>query len=431
MFAPGASILLVEAATATFGDLTAAVSYARSVAGVSVVSMSWGSPEFGGITPEMFYDTNFTTPSNHAGVVFAAAAGNAGSPGMYPAYSPNTLAVGGTTLALNTDNTILQEQAWSHGGGGVSLYESQPSFQSGFVTQSTTKRTMPDVAFDADQFTGVPVYDSFNNGNLTPWVKVAGTSFATPSWGALVAIADQGRNLAGKPVLDNPTLMSMLYAMPASNFHDITIGSSTGATPQSATPGYDLVTGRGTPKGQLIVGDLVGVGAVSGTVFNDANTNGLNDGDAGLSGWTLYSDLNNNGAFDPVAVNTFNSTDVPKSIPNNTTITSNNTVPALPGNIIDVNVTVNISHTSDNNLKITLISPTGTAHCAGQSRWRHGRQFHEHQVRRFGAGIDRQWHGPFSGRSIPMNCCRCSMVRMLRAFGSLKSTTTRLRFPAR
>lgn len=149
--------------------------------------------------------------------------------------------------------------------------------------------------------------------------------------GMLVAIADQGRNLAGKPVLDGPTLMSMLYAMPASNFNDITIGSSGGATPQLATPGYDLVTGRGTPKAHLIVGDLVGVGAASGTVFNDTNGNGLNDGDAGLSGWTVYSDLDNDSAFDPVAVNTFNSTNVPLNIPNNTTITSNNTVPALPG----------------------------------------------------------------------------------------------------
>jgi subtilase family serine protease len=357
-FAPGANILLVEAATATFGDLTAAVSYARSVAGVSVVSMSWGAPEFSG---ELAYDTNFTTLSNHAGVVFAAAAGNAGSPGMYPGYSPNTLTVGGTTLAIDPNtNTISGEQAWSHGGGGISLYEPQPSFQNGFVTQSATQRTMPDVAFDADSFTGVPVYDSFNNGNVTPWVKVAGTSFATPSWGALVAIADQGRNLAEKPVLDNPTLMSMLYAMPASNFNDITIGSSTGATPQAATPGYDLVTGRGTPKAQLIVGDLVGVGAVSGTVFSDVNGNGLNDGDAGLSGWTVYSDLNNNSAFDPVAVNTFNSPNVPVSILNLATVTSTTTVPSLPGNIIDVNVTINITHNSDNNLKITLISPTGT-----------------------------------------------------------------------
>ena len=355
-FAPGASILLVEAASATFANLTAAVSYARSVAGVSVVSMSWGSLEF---ATELQYDINFTTPANHAGVVFAAAAGNSGSPGMYPGYSPNTLTVGGTTLGLDGLGNITAEHAWNNGGGGISLYEPQPSFQNGFVTQSATQRTAPDVSFEADPSTGVPVYDSFNNGAVTPWVKVAGTSFATPSWGALVAIADQGRNLAGKPVLDGPTLMSMLYAMPASNFNDITIGGSGGATPQSATPGYDLVTGRGSPKAQLIVGDLVGVGAVSGTVFNDANGNGLIDGDSGLSGWTVYSDLNNNSAFDPVAVNTFNSTNVPLTIPNNSTITSNNTVPAQPGYIIDVNVTINITHNSDNNLKITLISPTG------------------------------------------------------------------------
>jgi hypothetical protein len=41
-------------------------------------------------------------------------------------------------------------------------------------------------------------------------------------------------------------------------------------------------------------------GVISGNVFNDVNANGLRDsGDAGLAGWQVYADLNDNGRFDP------------------------------------------------------------------------------------------------------------------------------------
>src|SRR5690606_14213158 len=104
--APGANILLVEADSANFSDLTAAVDYARNVPGVSVVSMSWGAGEWAG---ETFYNQYFTTPPGHAGVTFFAAAGNSGGPGVYPAYSPNVVAVGGTTVTLNGSNNIISE----------------------------------------------------------------------------------------------------------------------------------------------------------------------------------------------------------------------------------------------------------------------------------------------------------------------------------
>ena len=58
--APGAKILLVEAASGSLSDLLTAVSYAKSQAGVSVVSMSWGGNEFWG---ESSYDSTFTTPA--------------------------------------------------------------------------------------------------------------------------------------------------------------------------------------------------------------------------------------------------------------------------------------------------------------------------------------------------------------------------------
>ena len=57
----------------------------------------------------------------------------------------------------------------------------------------STKRTSPDVAYDADPATGVAVYDSTNGG----WLTVGGTSAGAPQWAALVAIANQGRAQAG------------------------------------------------------------------------------------------------------------------------------------------------------------------------------------------------------------------------------------------
>ncbi|MEJ8867665.1 S8 family serine peptidase, partial [Pseudomonas jessenii] len=61
--APAAKILLVEANSSSLGDLFSAVSYASTQAGVSVVSMSWGTTEFWG---QSSYDSLFTTPAGHS-----------------------------------------------------------------------------------------------------------------------------------------------------------------------------------------------------------------------------------------------------------------------------------------------------------------------------------------------------------------------------
>src|SRR5205085_4866439 len=135
---------------------------------------------------------------------------------------PNVLSVGGTTLRLDSSGNILGESAWSGSGGGISSVEAQPAYQHGIVTQSTTRRTNPDVAYDADPNTGFPVYDSFNNGSAAPWSQFGGTSDAAPQWAGLIAIADQGRALAGKGALDGPTqTLPMLYQLASTDFHDI------------------------------------------------------------------------------------------------------------------------------------------------------------------------------------------------------------------
>jgi hypothetical protein len=256
--APGASILLVEANSNTSSDLYAAVQYAASQTGVVAVSMSWGSGEYSSETGD---DSTFTTPSSHAGVTFLASSGDSGAPDSYPSASPNVVSVGGTTLKLDSSGNITSETAWgnSHGssGGGLSAYESRPDYQAGVLPKSTA-RGNPDVAYDADPATGFGVYDSYNNGTTTPWGQWGGTSDAAPQWAALIAIADQGRALAGLGSLDGPTqTLPALYQVPAADFHDITSGSSQGTPNEAATTGYDLVTGRGSPVANLLVNDLV------------------------------------------------------------------------------------------------------------------------------------------------------------------------------
>ena len=141
--------------------------------------------------PRQSYNSVFTTPSGHQGVTFVASTGDDGEPGGFPASSPNVLAVGGTTLTVDSSGNYVSESAWSGSGGGISAYESQPSYQNGVVTQTTTKRAIPDVSFDADPNTGVAVYDSFTYGTSQPWVQVGGTSFSAPAWGAIISIIDQ------------------------------------------------------------------------------------------------------------------------------------------------------------------------------------------------------------------------------------------------
>jgi hypothetical protein len=125
--------------------------------------------------------------------------------------------------------------------------------------QQTGNRTIPDVAFDADPNSGVAVYDSFTNGTSTPWDQIGGTSLACPCWAALIAIADQGLNANGEPTLDGPsqTLPDLytLYKNKPGDFHDITSGNNGSF---SAGPGYDEVTGLGTPAANLLIPDLVG-----------------------------------------------------------------------------------------------------------------------------------------------------------------------------
>ena len=266
--APGANIVLVEAPSASLSGLLSAVNYARYQPGVSVVSMSWGTTEFWG---ESAYDSIFTTPAGHTGVTFVAASGDSGAwyGPMYPSVSPNVLAVGGTTLTLAAGSTYGSETGWSGSTGGFSgfdsdwrTYEPEPSYQTATlqaVGLNYGVRTTPDVSFNADPNTGVAVYDSVSYSGQSGWFQVGGTSAATPAWAGLVAIADQGLATGGKGSLSGTQAQTDLYALPSSDFHDIT----TGFNGYSATPGYDLVTGLGSPKANLVIAGILTANGVS------------------------------------------------------------------------------------------------------------------------------------------------------------------------
>jgi subtilase family serine protease len=244
--APKANIILVEASDDNWSNLMAAAAQAASLPGVSVVSMSFGNDEWPGETAS---DSTFSTPANHNKVTFVAATGDGGYPGQYAAFSPNVVAVGGTTLSVSGGRT---ETGWSGSGGGSSSYE-KDTFQS--ITKRSRPRETPDVSFDADPHTGVGIFDSYDN-SAAPWEQVGGTSLSTPCWAGLIAIADQLRVAAypGLDTLDGATdTLPGLYSLAQSDFYDITSGTN---GMYYAGPGYDMVTGLGTPVANLLVPDL-------------------------------------------------------------------------------------------------------------------------------------------------------------------------------
>jgi hypothetical protein len=289
--APNAKILLVEAINDTIGwrDGTAgpmldAVDYARNRADVVAISMSWGINETGtyGIgSTELIFDSHFTGSN---GVSFFAASGDKAQNVTWPACSPNVVGVGGTNLNLDTNGSFISETAWDLTGGGVSQYETEPSYQLSYGVQgSNGHRSVPDVSFDAG--TGVYVYDSFDNSTY-PWWSVGGTSLGAPCWAAIHSL---------KPTALNPRLYAIAKSVyNSSSLRDITAGTNGN---YNATAGYDFCTGLGSPLTSAFVSSLVGDINLDGKVnILDAIT--LADAfrsTFGTSNWNSAADLDNDG----------------------------------------------------------------------------------------------------------------------------------------
>jgi hypothetical protein len=217
--APDAKILLVEA-TNNGSALFSAVDWATDQLGVVAVSMSWGGDE---ISEEIYGDFRFNNPD----IVFFAASGDSGSGVIYPSSSQYVVAVGGTTLHLYADGTVISEVGWSGSGGGISAYEPRPDYQTNYGL-TAVNRSVPDVSYDADQATGFPVYCAGS------WFKVGGTSAGAPQWAAIHALGLSANN--SNFYLNAKTAYS-------SYFRDIISGNNG----YPAGIGYDYVTGLGSP----------------------------------------------------------------------------------------------------------------------------------------------------------------------------------------
>ncbi len=296
--APGASIVVYNAAydpnseSVSIGNLFTAMKQASLLPGVSVVTLSYGVGESSlaslGLS-EQTIDQDFTTP----GVTFLAASGDTGIYGNggrqvvtdYPASSPNIVSVGGTSIVIDSNGDYpgtgsTGEVAWGAGtssgsssstggsGGGLSSVEAEPAWQSALIPASIDAagaRAVPDVAMDSgiaqeyDVFTST-LSGSSDSASAVGWLGDAGTSAASPIWAGLIAIADQGRALAGgTPLTGNTQTLPALYSLPSTDFHDIVYGNNGDA----AGPGYDLTTGRGTPIANLLVPALAAYGLPS------------------------------------------------------------------------------------------------------------------------------------------------------------------------
>jgi subtilase family serine protease len=245
--APAAGILLVEATTSSLANLMTAVSWAAAQPGVSVVSGSFGIPEY---SKQKDHDARCRLLK--AVCVFAS--GDTGNPPAYPATGAWALGVGGTTLDLDADGAVLGESAWSGSGGGVSAYTARPAWQT--PVSSAVRRAAPDVAYAGDPATGFAVYSSTPYLGQSGWFQMGGTSAGAPQWAGILAAANSLRAGVGKPVLSTSTstgatpLHTAVYssAVRAALF-DVTAGTNgTCGAVCTAGTGFDAVTGVGSPR---------------------------------------------------------------------------------------------------------------------------------------------------------------------------------------
>ena len=165
--------------------------------------------------------------------------------------------VGGTTLSTDAHGVWVSEASWfdspmSQGtGGGVSRLFSRPPWQSTLSSAwDSTHRLTPDVAADADPYSGVSI---LVDGQ---WMAGGGTSQAAPIWAALTVLVNQFLSAnGGQPVGNiNPVLYQVAAGGAKAAFHDVVSG---GNAVHIAVPGYDLVTGLGTPDTDNLAHDIL------------------------------------------------------------------------------------------------------------------------------------------------------------------------------
>ena len=244
--APTAKLIFVEAKSNNNDDLYQAVKTAISelkAIGGQQLSMSWGGDES---QDEIGFDSTFVS-----GILYFASSGDVGGAVIYPSASAKVISVGGTFI--NTAVNPPEEDGWVGSGGGKSLYEPAPSYQHGVENIVGTTRNTPDLSADADPNSGVAVYVSTPVASCTDhpsadqyqpgWVVYGGTSLAAPMVAAMVNVAIHNRTDVASELATiygnrkDPTRIRDIRAIESPAGGNLTL------------PGYDNVTGVGSPQG--------------------------------------------------------------------------------------------------------------------------------------------------------------------------------------
>jgi len=296
--APAANIVYVGAPN-NFQDLDAAMNHVVDRHLAQIVTNSYGfSTELlppGYVKP--LEDTLIQAAAEGIGVYFSS--GDNGDETSrfgfatpdWPAVSPWVTAVGGTSLGVSQDNKRAIETGWGTStyncdtttlactrtgwlygaGGGVSRIFAVPSYQSGM---GFSGRAIPDVAALGDPQTGLLVgqTQSFPEGNSYDEYRIGGTSLSSPIFAGIMALADQAakhpHGFANPLFYANPgafyDVLSVKTAVARRNFNnnvDASAGTAdrlrtfddySGSPTQHTNPGWDNVTGLGTPNGSLL-----------------------------------------------------------------------------------------------------------------------------------------------------------------------------------
>ena len=219
-----------------------------------VLSTSWGWNENFATDDGLFKEfaaqgqTNLTASGDYSSLQ---------NSGPWPEEDANIVAVGGTDVVTKSPGgDWASETGWSGSAGGPSLDPTIliESYQLPFINKknagSKTLRNVPDVAANANTDMTVCA----DGGCAGGW---GGTSFASPMWAGIVALANQQAVAAGKPVVGfiNPALYALAgQSTYKAQFHDVTLGKS---GVYNCTKSYDLVTGVGSPKGKAFMNALV------------------------------------------------------------------------------------------------------------------------------------------------------------------------------
>ncbi|MGC2248054.1 MAG: choice-of-anchor D domain-containing protein [Terriglobales bacterium] len=282
---------------------------------------------------------------------------------IWPADDAYLVSVGGTDLdTQSAGGPWKSETVWVDGGGGISPNNIPiPSWQvataAGCSKCSQTLRNGPDVAANSN-FT---FYVCADQTTCTE-NDYGGTSFAAPMWAGYLALANQQGEAAGNQPLGfiNPALYTIgLSGSYTTDFHDITSGSN-GYT---ATTGYDLATGWGSPNGAALINALTVPAGPSFSLTANPTSVSVQQGSQATSAITVVPSDGFSGSV------TLSASGLPSGVtaafnPNPTSTTSTLTFTAS-GTAATGTTTVTVSGTSGSLSAQTTISLTVTQ-AAGQ-----------------------------------------------------------------